>query len=65
MNILVTLNSGYIKPLCVMLRSLLYSNPNTFFQIYCINKSLTHEDYAFVDRALSSERYKLNDIKIE
>ncbi|MEG3028926.1 MAG: glycosyltransferase family 8 protein [Oscillospiraceae bacterium] len=65
MNILVTLNSGYIKPLCVMLRSLLYSNPNTFFEIYCINKSLTHEDYAFVDRALSSERYKLNDIKIE
>ncbi|MEG1779463.1 MAG: glycosyltransferase family 8 protein, partial [Oscillospiraceae bacterium] len=65
MNILITLNSGYIKPLCVMLRSLLYSNPNTFFNIYCINKSLSRQDYDFVDKALNSDRYTIQDIKID
>lgn len=45
MNLLVTLNSKYIYPLCVMLRSLKASNPDTIFDIYVAHSSLTKEDF--------------------
>lgn len=64
MNILVTLNSGYIKPLSVMLKSLLKANPKTMFDIYCINKSLTQQDYHIVEEYLNSCWYTITDIKI-
>ncbi len=65
MNILVTLNSGYIKPLCVMLRSLISSNPQTDFDIYVMNKSLTKEDYDYVYEKVNPKNYVIHDIKID
>lgn len=41
MNILVTLNSGYIQPLTVMLNSLLSSNSNRDFRVFVAHSSLT------------------------
>ena len=64
MNILVTLNSGYIRPLCVMLKSLLIAQPHTHFTIYVINSSLTVEDYRAIEDYLENKRYTAVDIKI-
>ncbi|MBR2027639.1 MAG: glycosyltransferase family 8 protein [Oscillospiraceae bacterium] len=64
MNILVTLNSGYIKPLCAMLRSLLDTHPDVVLEIYVINKSLTEKDYAFLYSNLEGTNYNIHDIKI-
>lgn len=44
MNILVTLNRGYLYQLCVMLSSLIKSNPDTEFDVYVMNASLTEAD---------------------
>ena len=65
MNILVTLDSGYIKPLCVMLRSLLSVHQNTYFNIFVMNKSLTEDDYDFLNKKLGCRGYFLHDIKVD
>lgn len=52
MNILVTLNSGYVKPLCVMLRSLTQSNPRTAFDIYVAHTDLTETDFDAIGNAV-------------
>ena len=44
MNILVTLNSNYIKPLKVMLKSLFLNNKEEKFSIYLMHSSLTDEE---------------------
>jgi len=44
MNILVTLNSNYIKPLKVMLKSLFINNPGEFFRIYLMHSSLSKDE---------------------
>ena len=46
MNILVTLNSGYIQPLTVMLNSLLSSNSNRDFRVFVAHSSLTRRIFA-------------------
>jgi len=64
LNILVTLNSGYIKPLCVMLRSLLKAHTHTDFEIYVINKSLSQQDFEYLQGKIEDDNYRLHDIKI-
>lgn len=44
MNILVTLNSNYIKPLKIMLKSLFLNNPGETFQIYLLHTSLKNDE---------------------
>lgn len=44
MNILLTLDRNYLRPMLVMLFSLLLNNPGESFDIYIISDSLTHED---------------------
>lgn len=44
MNILVTLNSNYIKPLKVMLKSLFLSNSKEKFTIYLMHSSIKDEE---------------------
>ena len=56
MNILVTLNSGYIDVLCVMLKSLLISNPGTTFDVYVMNSSLTDSDFEKVKTYLHNHK---------
>lgn len=48
MNILVTLNAGYLKVLVVMLRSLAISNKHSKFDVYVMNTSLTGEDISYL-----------------
>ncbi len=64
MNILVTLNSAYIHPLTVMLKSLMLSNPDTFFDIYIGHSSLTAEDFQKIREVIDSNRVTLHPIKI-
>lgn len=65
MNILITLDSNYVKPLCVMLRSLIKAHPEKHIDIYAINKSLTGKDFEFISSKLESDRYVIHDIKID
>ncbi len=52
MNLLITLNSNYIYPLCVMLHSLSETNRNNHFDIYVVYSSLTEDDFKMMERAL-------------
>ncbi|MCC8073644.1 MAG: glycosyltransferase family 8 protein [Clostridiales bacterium] len=53
MNILVTLNSGYINPLCTMLRSLSYSSSDESIALYVAHSSLEQDDFDKINAALS------------
>lgn len=64
MNILVTLNSGYIRPLCAMLRSLLKTHPHISFNIFVMNKSLAEKDFDFLKNNINETNYRFYDIKI-
>lgn len=55
MNILVTLNSGYVLPLCTMLKSLSYSNEGTDIDLYIVHSSLTLAD--FIENQCSNNKY--------
>lgn len=63
MNILVTLNRGYLYQLCVMLSSLIKSNPDTEFDVYVMNASLTEADFEAVRQRIPVDKCRLIDIK--
>lgn len=71
MNILVTLDAGYLGPLSVMLRSLLESHPQQSFDIYVMNSGLTEENFKSVRQkvesyhGLKSGRMQLIDVKVD
>ena len=44
MNILITLNSNYIKPLRIMLKSMFINNPGEKFKIYLLHCELKEEE---------------------
>ena len=44
MNILVTLNSNYIKPLKVMLKSMFLNNPDDTFTVYLMHSRLSERE---------------------
>jgi len=48
-DILVTLNSGYIGPLRVMLRSMCVNNPLIHIRVFVAHISLTPEDFAVIE----------------
>lgn len=52
MNIVVTLNAHYIRPLCVMLRSLLDAHPNRSVDVFVIHSSLEPAHFSFVEDTL-------------
>ena len=52
MNILVTLDSNYVTPLCTMLSSLIRSNPRTAFDIYVAYAHLTEADFQRIGKAV-------------
>ena len=64
MNILVTLDKGYLRQLTVMLYSLQDSNPNETFAVYVMNSSLTAEDLDWVQGHLPAGRCRLIDVKV-
>lgn len=64
LNILVTLNSNYIKPLKVMLYSLFTNNKGEEFSIYLMHSSLTKDELDDLNRYMDSHRQKLIVINI-
>lgn len=65
MNILVTLNSAYIGPLCVMLKSLMISNPNETFDLYVVHSSLTDNDFKLIDNHIDLERVNVHSVCLD
>ncbi|MEA5015692.1 MAG: glycosyltransferase family 8 protein [Candidatus Limiplasma sp.] len=65
MNILVTLNANYIRPLKVMLWSLFFNNPEQSFNIYLLHSSLMEEDIDGLHRYITQYGQKLHAITIQ
>lgn len=65
MNLLVTLNAGYLRPLAVMLKSAVTANPGVVFDVFVLHKSLTEEDLSRLVRAVKSDRIVLHPIRID
>ena len=65
MNILVTLDSNYVYPLCVMFRSIAKTNPDGHFDIYVAYSTLTGEDFARMETALAGIDAKIHKIPVD
>lgn len=65
MNILVSTDKNYLRPLSVMLASLAASDPSESFEIYIMNRSLSAEDFSYLGDALTGARIALHDIKVD
>lgn len=64
MNILVTLNSGYIGPLSVMLKSIMINEPDTKIDLYVAHSSLTEEDFGVIDKVVDKTRTTVHSIVV-
>ncbi|MHA6531272.1 glycosyltransferase family 8 protein [Paenibacillus sp. BAC0078] len=65
MNILVTLNSGYLKPLKVMLKSMFVNNPGEDFAIYLMHSSIGAEELEATSRFVEQEGHRLFIITVQ
>lgn len=65
MNILVTLNSNYVRPLRVMLKSLFLNNPEESFSIYLMHSSLTDGELEDLNSFIDNHGSRLNVISID
>lgn len=65
MNILVTLDSNYIKHLIVMLTSLINSNSNENFNIYIVHSSITNEEFKYIRLSIDENKCNIIDVKID
>ena len=63
MNILVTLNSAYLKVLVVMLKSLARSNTHIKFDVYVMNESLNEKDINYL-KENTLKNINIIDLKI-
>lgn len=55
LDLLVTLNSGYLHQLCVMLTSVLQSNSDASVNLYVLHSSLTEDDLARIRAVLGAD----------
>ena len=62
--ILVTLDALYLRPLCVMLRSLAARTPERDFRVFVLHSSLTPADLDAVRRAIEGCRMTLEEIRV-
>jgi len=65
MNILVSLDSNYLKPLRVMLKSLFLNNVNEEFCIYLMHTSLLPEEIEDLKRYISANKSRLEVIYVD
>ncbi|MGI6119318.1 MAG: glycosyltransferase family 8 protein [Desulfosporosinus sp.] len=65
MNILVTLDSNYIQPLRVMLKSLFLNNPDEKCIIYLMHASLSEKELAQLADYIEAHGCRLEIIKVE
>lgn len=63
-NILVTVNANYIRPLKVMLNSLFLNNPEETFNIYLIHTDLKSSDLSDIDHFIKDHAQYFFEIKI-
>lgn len=64
MNILVTLDSNYVGPLTVMLKSLMITNPENEFDLYVAHSSLTEEDFTRIKNSTDETRVKVHPVTV-
>lgn len=64
MNILVTINKGYVKQLNVLLNSIQYANPNETFDVYILHKNLEQKDMEKIQIGLDLTKIFIHTIKI-
>ena len=62
MNILITINKGYVKQLNVLLNSIQYANPNESFDVYILHKNLEQEDIETIQKGLDLEKFFIHSI---
>ena len=62
--ILVTLDALYLRPLCVMLRSLAARTPERDFRVFVLHSSLTPAEWDAVRRAIEGCRMTLEEIRV-
>lgn len=65
MNILVTLDSNYIYPLCVMFNSLAKTNSQNQFDVYVAYSSLTEDDFARMEKALEGTDAQIHRVLVD
>jgi lipopolysaccharide biosynthesis glycosyltransferase len=65
MNILVTLNSNYLKPLRVMLKSLFLNNPGEHFHIYLMHSRMKEEELSSLQTTIEKEDHQLSVVTIQ
>jgi len=65
MNILVTLNSGYIGPLSVMLKSIMINEPETEIHLYVAHSSLTEKDFDIINKVIDKTRTTVHPISVD
>ncbi len=63
--VLVTIDKGYIRPLQIMLRSLLHVHPEKDFSLYILHSSLEKADLEEIAAALDEARCRLFPIRVE
>lgn len=64
MNILVTLDSNYVGPLTVLLKSIMITNPKNDFDLYVAHSSLTEEDFIKIKNATDPTRTRVHSIVV-
>ena len=64
MNILVTLDKGYLLQLSVMLKSLLLHNPDVIIDVYVLHQSLNESNFMEVTRSVNEERLNIYPVLI-
>ncbi|HBQ63952.1 MAG TPA: glycosyltransferase family 8 protein [Clostridiales bacterium] len=64
MNILITLNANYLKPLRVMLKSLFLNNPGDCFTIYVMHSSLNEKELAELKAFIAANGSRIEDVRV-
>lgn len=64
MNILVSLDSNYIYPLCTMLRSLSKNCSGSHIDLYVAYSSLTENDFSQMETALCNVEHKIRRVPV-
>lgn len=64
-HIVVTINVNYLKPLCVMLRSLLDAHPDKKIVVHVIHTELRDVHYEIMKNVLADERLCFQDIRVD
>lgn len=65
MNLFVSLDSNYIRPLCVMFKSIAATNSGNSFDIYVAYSSLTEDDFAMMEKALDGLDARIHRVPVD